>query len=465
MEEWSLRASLFKYWDRLNSSFWFLPSLMAMGAVTLSFVTVALDQSVTERWLRSLDWAYAGGAVGASAVLQTIAGSMITIAGVVFSLTLVALSLASSQFGPRLLRNFMRDTTNQLVLGTFIATFLYCLLVLLRIRYANEGVFVPRLSVTLGVVFALASLWVLIYFIHHVSVSVQADEIIARVGNELFDGIDRLFPEQIGAAREGREVEKNINENQIELADSSLPAEFERDARIVCARGDGYLQMIDASALLAIATDRNLVLRVEHHPGNYILLGSPLVLAWPAERCGDDLDGAINALFVLGYQRTAGQDVEFVIEQLVEVAARALSPGINDPFTAIACVDRLGSALRRLAGRRMPAVARHDAEGALRVLGPTTSFAAFTDVAFNQIRQYARANAAVTLRLLETIAAVAEATTRREDRAALQRHADMIIRGARIGLDEEEDRLAVEARYLNASQRLAAPLTVVGRDA
>ncbi len=131
-------------------------------------------------------------------MLGTIAGSMITIAGVVFSMTLVALSLASSQLGPRLLRNFMRDTTTQVVLGTFVATFLYCLLVLRTIRRPEEFVFVPHLSVTLGVLFAVVSLGVLIYFIHHVSVSIQANEIVARVGAELIEGVDRLFPEQIG---------------------------------------------------------------------------------------------------------------------------------------------------------------------------------------------------------------------------------------------------------------------------
>jgi uncharacterized membrane protein len=171
-----MKAIILKYWEQIRSSFWFLPSLMATAAVGLSFITVALDQRVTQKWLRRLGWVYNGGAEGASAVLQTIAGSMITIAGVVFSLTLVALSLASSQFGPRILRNFMRDTINQLVLGTFIATFLYCLLVLRTIRRDEGALFVPHLSVTLGVAFALASLWVLIYFIHHVSVSIQADE-------------------------------------------------------------------------------------------------------------------------------------------------------------------------------------------------------------------------------------------------------------------------------------------------
>ena len=195
-----MRAQLLKYWDRIRSSFWFLPSLMACGAVALALATVALDGSVTDDWLQTLAWVYTGGAEGASAVLETIAGSMITIAGVVFSLTLVALSLASSQFGPRLLRNFMRDTANQVVLGTFVATFLYCLLVLRTIRRADEVAFVPHLSVTLGVLFAIASLGVLIYFIHHVSVSIQADEIIARVGS----GADRRHrPPVSGTDRRG----------------------------------------------------------------------------------------------------------------------------------------------------------------------------------------------------------------------------------------------------------------------
>lgn len=439
-----MRAQIFKYWDRLNSSFWFLPSLMAFASVGLAFASVALDRQVTHKWLDSVGWAYGGNAEGASAVLQTIAGSMITIAGVVFSLTLVALSLASQQFGPRLLRNFMRDTANQLVLGTFVATFLYCLLVLLHIRYADEGAFVPSLSVTLGVAFALASLWVLIYFIHHVSVSVQADEIIARVGGELFAGIDRLFPTQIGEPAESPD-------------EGVLPDSFHHSAFHIDAKGDGYLQLIDANSLLALAVEHDVVVRVEMRPGQYVVTGMPLVSIFPAENVGDEareaLPERVNNIFVLGNQRTSGQDVEFVIEQLVEVASRALSPGINDPFTAIACVDRLGSALCRIGGRTMPSGRRLDEEGVVRVLAKPTTFAQLTDAAFNQIRQYSRSNVAVTLRLLETIAIVIAASHRAADRAALQRHADMIMRGARQGLAEENDLNAAEQRYATICSR------------
>lgn len=416
---------------------------MAGAAVALAFATVALDEAVADEWLQTLGWTYTGGAEGASLVLGTIAGSMITIAGVVFSMTLVALSLASSQLGPRLLRNFMRDTTNQAVLGTFVATFVYCLLVLRTIRRAAETLFVPHLSVTIGVLFALASLGVLIYFIHHVSVSIQADEVVARIGKELIEGIDRLFPEQ-----KGRGPTRPATESSAAAPSSAgLPASFDREARPVAADGDGYVQGIDADALMTLATQEDVLLRVERRPGQYVVTGRPLVMVWPGDRVPEELAVRVNSAFALGNQRTSAQDLEFAVHQLVEIAVRALSPGINDPFTAVACVDRLGSALCRLAQRDMPSPYRFDEQHRLRVVAAPVSFPGMVDAAFNQIRQSARSNAAVTIRLLETIAVIAGAAYRPQDRAALRRHAEMIARGAREGLPEVEDRHTVEERF------------------
>ncbi|HEY4188024.1 MAG TPA: DUF2254 domain-containing protein [Polyangia bacterium] len=440
-----MRLQLLKYAGRLRASFWFLPSLMATGAIAAAFGMVALDQGVTDKWVRALGWAYSGGAQGASAVLQTIAGSMITIAGVVFSLTLVALSLASSQFGSRLLRSFMRDTMTQVVLGTFVATFLYCLLVLRTIRRAEESLFVPHLSVTLGVVFAIASLWVLIYFIHHVAVSIQADEIVARVGENLAAGIDRLFPEQ---TTRGSALSTD------DAAGAGMPSSFETEAETVESKGDGYLQIIDMDALVLLARQESAVFRIERRPGQYVIRDHPLVSVWPAGHVTEALDARINAAFVLGNQRTSAQDIEFDVQELVEIAVRALSPGINDPFTAIVCVDRLGSALSRLVRRDTPSPYRLDGEGQLRVIAPPADFAGIVDSAFNQIRQYARTSVGVTLRLLEAIAAVADAAGSDERRVALQRHADMVVRGAREALPESQDRLAVEERYGEATKRM-----------
>jgi len=440
-----LKALLLKYWDRLGSSFWFVPAVMASLAVALAASAVELDRTIAEGWLERLGWIYSGGAEGASLLLGTVAGSMIAIAGTVFSMTLVALSLASSQLGPRLLRNFMRDTANQVVLGTFVATFVYCLLVLRTIRRADELAFVPHLSVSIGVLLAMVSIGVLIYFIHHVSVSIQADEVVARVGRELDEGIDRLFPGHLG--KPGSEVSRAPSE-------AYLPAAFAREARPVGALEDGYLQRIDADALMALAAEEDLLLRLERRPGHYLVKGRAMVMVWPGDRVTESLVDKMNAAFVFGHQRTASQDIEFSFNQLVEIAVRALSPGINDPFTAIACVDRLGSGLCRLARRNTPSALRFDPHGRLRLVAPGSSFAGIVDTAFNQIRQSARSNPAVSIRMLDAIVQIAGHVQRLPDADCLQRHACMIVRGAREAVPEADDLLAVEVAFTAAIEAL-----------
>lgn len=420
---------------------------MACLAVALAVAAVELDKAVGDDWLERLGWSYSGGAEGASLLLGTVAGSMIAIAGTVFSMTLVAMSLASSQLGPRLLRNFMRDTANQVVLGTFVATFVYCLLVLRTIRRADEVAFVPHLSVSIGVMLAMLSIGVLIYFIHHVSVSIQADVVVARVGHELEDGIGRLFPGQLG--KPGSETSNAPRE-------ASLPAAFEREALPVGVLEDGYLQLIDADALMELASQEDLLLRLERRPGHYLVHGQAMVMVWPGERVTEALVDRLNDAFVFGNQRTATQDVEFSFLQLVEIAVRALSPGINDPFTAVACVDRLGSALCCLARRDMPSPFRFDRDGRLRLVAPGSTFAGIVDMAFNQIRQSARSNPAVAIRMLDAITQIAGHVQHPPDAACLQRHADMIVRGAREAVPEAEDVLAVEARFMSAARALRA---------
>jgi uncharacterized membrane protein len=337
----------------------------------------------------------------------------------------------------------MRDTTTQVVLGTFIATFLYCVLVLRTIRRAEEIAFVPQLSVTVGVLLAVASVGVLIYFIHHVSVSIQVNEIVARIGRELIEKTDGLFPEHIG---------RGAPMTPAEPPDANHSEAFHKDARQVDADGDGYLQFIDGEALLELAMEEDVVVRLARKPGNYIVARSPLALIWPASRVTDRLTDRVRSLFVLGHQRTSDQDIEFGVNQLVEIAVRALSPGMNDPFTAITCVDQLGSVLCRLATREMPSHYRHDHQDRLRLIAPGNTFPELADAAFNQIRQYSRSSAAVTIRLLEAITVVAGFAHRPEDRTALLRHVEMIGRGAGEGLTENEDLRVVEARRQAAVQ-------------
>jgi uncharacterized membrane protein len=330
------------------------------------------------------------------------------------------------------------------VRGTFVATFHHRLLVLRTIRHAEEDAFVPPLSVTLGVLFALASMGVLIYFIHHVSVSIQADEIVSRVGAELIEGIDRLFPEHIG---QGAPAEA------AEATPAGLPADFDRQARPIAVKGDGYIQFIDPDVLMRVATRDDLLLRLEHRPGHYIVAGSALALAWPAEHISEQLTSEINEAIILGNQRTPVQDFEFALSQLVEIAVRALSPGVNDPYTAIRCVDRLGSALCRLAGRSAPSPYRRDKQNRLRVIAPPIMFPAVVDAAFNQIRQNAHTCAAVLIRLIETISVIASCVHRPEDRAALLRQAEIIARSTHEGLPDVEDRRDVE-KHLQTVRRI-----------
>jgi uncharacterized membrane protein len=450
-----VKLLFFKYWDRIRSGFWFLPTVMAAVAVVLSYLTVALDVLMQARGIHTWSWVYTGGAEGASAVLTAISGSMITIAGLVFSMTLVAMSLAASNFGPRLLHNFMRDTANQVVLGTFVSTFLYCLLVLRTIRRADEDAFVPHISVSLGVLFALGSLGVLIYFIHHVAVSIQADEIVTRVGDELIARVEKLFPEQIGSSDAVDGIERSGN---------GVPESFERQAHAIPARADGYLQLIDADALIKLATDEDALFRVERRPGQYVVTGSALVRVWPPERCNEELAAAINAAFALGAQRTAAQDIEYLIGQLVEIAVRALSPGINDPVTAITCIDRLSSALARFAQRSIPSPLRYDADHELRVIADGTTFTMAVDAAFGPIRRYGRSSAEVTLRLLDALAVVGKTVHRTEDRAVLSLHAAQVMRGARAGLPDRDDRREVMRRYDSVRRAVDARLESPGRD-
>ena len=434
-----MKGRVFAVWDALRTSFWFVPALMVLASIALAYLLTSLDARLQPADLAGLGWIYTGSAEGARSMLSTIAGSMLTVAGLSFSITIAALTLASSQFGPRLLRNFMRDTGNQVVLGTFIAGYIYCLLVLRTVRGGEDNAFVPQLSVTVGVGMALAGVAVLIYFIHHIAQSIQVAHLIARVGKELDEAIDHLFPERIGGA---------VAEGERPAADAQLPLHFDRDAVLVPASSSGYLQTVDDNQLLAITTDDDVVVRLVHRPGDWVVQESTIAEVWSPNHTGADLVARINDVFVLGIQRTETQDVEFPIQQLVEIAVRALSPGINDPHTATMCIDRLGASLCRLGDRAFPTPYRSDETGQLRVIARPVTWDSIVHTAFDEIRQYGRSSTAVTLRLLETLQRVAQRVTEMEGRAVLLRQAIMIERGSRAGLPEELDRQDVYERYV-----------------
>lgn len=439
-----MKTRLMNSWQRLRTSFWFLPSLLTLAAFLLALGVLTIDEKLKRDGLALPTGIYKGGPEGARAVLSVVAASMISVTGVTFSITIVALTLASSQFGPRLLRNFMRDTGNQVVLGVFLATFIYCLMVLRRVSGVEDDVFVPHLAVTVGVGLALGSLGVLIYFIHHVAQSIQAENVIAAVGTDLDEAIEEFYPKSVG---------KTFREDSVS-SESRLPENFDDEAVAVRARRTGYIQAVEGDELMRIAIDYDLILRVDYKPGDYIIAGSALVQAWPSGHIDEKLTDRINRVFLVGSHRTGEQDAEFAAHQLVEVALRALSPGINDTFTAINCIDRLGASLAKLAERVLPSGFRYDEKNRLRVVTEVDSFKGILNAAFDQIRQNGRDNAAVTIRLLEIIREIALHVHRPAHRAALMRQAEMIERASRSGLPEEEDRNDVQRRFAEAIKAL-----------
>ena len=264
-----MKTRLLNVWEALSTSLWFVPTIMATAAIVMSFVSVGWDAKVNAKLARSLSWLWSGGPDGARSLLSTIAGSMMTVTGVVFSITMVTLTLASSQFGSRLLRNFMRDRGNQIVLGTFISTFVYCLLVLRTVRSTAEGSFVPYISVTLGVVMALASLGVLIFFIHHVAGSIQAESLTAEVGTEFRKAVDKLCTN----AANGAEVEE--------------PRVDDVPLLVMRAEESGYVLSVDRDALVEEAAAAGLRVWLVCQPGDFVLRGGALAQVW-AELAGAD---------------------------------------------------------------------------------------------------------------------------------------------------------------------------------
>jgi len=293
-------------------------------------------------------------------------------------------------------------------------------------------------------VLAAASIGVLVFFIHHVSLSIQAPILVANVGGELLRALDRVLPEKLGEGGAPADAQPDV---------PPCPGE----AAPVCGKRGGYLQAIDADGLMELAAKHDLRIWLARRPGEFVVSELPLMHAHPRDRITDEIREALSGAFILGPQRTPEHDVEFNVHQLVEIAVRALSPGINDPFTAINCIDWLGQALCKLCGRRFPSPLRYDDENRLRVVAKTTDFAGVVDAAFNQIRQYGAGSVAVTLRLLECIAQVAACARTDEQRAALMRHARMIAQPDEESFSQRGDRADLRDRVAAALGAIGEP--------
>ncbi len=428
-----MTGRLREWLETLGDIFWIRPALLVLGGVVIGELMVLAEVTDTRLpWLPD-GWVYTGGEAGARALLGTVASSTIGVAGTTFSITVAALSLASAQMGPRLLRNFVRDRGNQYALGIFLGTFAYALVVLRTGRSIDEADFVPHLGVTGALLLALMSVGTLVWFVHHVASGINVETVIDGVHNELSAAIDRLHPGQPG-----------------HVTTVAPP----RGVPVALA-GRGYLRAVDEEGLADWAKKAGGVVVLLVRPGAYIFPGAA-VAELIGEREREEAAEAIRSAFSLGSKQAASQDLEFAVRQLVEIALRALSPGINDPFTAIAVIDRLGAALCEIVPRRLdePTVER---DGRVVVFREVTDYAGLCDAMFHTIRQNAAKSPAVLIRLLETLGRVIAVETDAKRRAELLRHAELSMSAGRLGIEDPADIAALEARHVAVRETMVAP--------
>jgi uncharacterized membrane protein len=354
--------------ERLRTSLWFVPALFALAAIGAALVLLAVDETLATD--DPAFFLYGGTAEGARSVLSAIAQSMLTFTGLVFTITMLVLQLASSQLSPRVMRTFLRDRANQVVLGLFVATFVFTLVVLRDVRTpvdGNDG-FVPGISIWVAFVLLLASVGAFVYYIDHMAHAIRASTVVANIAAETHEAIDRLYPDALSAtgATDGE-------------ADAVRPAD-----RVLPAPRGGVVVGVDDDVLTTLATKRDRQLEMVPAIGDFVPSGGPLLRLvgdWDDEALADAGD-AIE----LGDERTVAQDAAFGFRQLVDVAIRALSPGTNDPTTAVQALDRLHDLLRHLAEREIPSALRQDDSGRVVLVLPRPGWDDYVALAVDEIR-------------------------------------------------------------------------------
>jgi uncharacterized membrane protein len=420
-----------RYWNNLRASFWFVPSLIVAFSTALAVGLIEADSVGSRDWMADWPRLFGAGAEGARGMLATIAGSMMTVVGVTFSMTLMTLALASSQYTSRILRNFMSDRVTQLVLGIFAGVFTYCLIVLRTIRGGDEGGFVPSLSVAFSVVLAIGGIGTLIFFIHHIASSIQASTIIASVADETMRAVDRLFPGSLGHGQIGDAA--------------GVPPPPEGKWQSVRADDNGYIQSVDNATFIRVAREQKTIVRMERGVGDFVVEATPLVSLAHDGILTDEIIAEVQAAYSIDRHRTVEQDVAFGIRQIVDIALRALSPGINDSTTAAMCVDYLTAILARIAPLPLPSSRRFEG-GELRVIAIGPDFASLVAGSFDEIRGSASGNVAIMLRMLDALQTIGSLTHDADRRRVLGEQVCCIAEVGATSIPSSHDRARFDQR-------------------
>lgn len=423
-------------WRELKATFWFVPVIIIFASIFLAIGLVYLDGFVSVSQDGLGQFFFVNSSDSARSILSTISGAMMGVAGTVFSITLVALTLASSQFGPRLIKKFMYVRLNQIVLGAYISTYLYCLLILNAVKDRDDFTFIPSISILVAIIAAIMNIVLLIVFIHQIAISLQADKVISDISGFISKQVQSLFPEKLGV----------ISDNEESHDISNVISGFRMRTSIKSVKS-GYLQYIDREKLTEIVEKNDALLELYYRPGSHLVDGLMIGMLYSHNYLNQDSIDSILSQFVIGEIKTSQQDLEFSIHQMVEIALRALSPGINDPYTAIACIDNLKATMTYLAQAKFPSKYRFDDKSNLRIIEDILAFEGVLDAAFNQIRQFSGGSPAVIIRLMEALATIYQFTEHVNHKEAVIKHAQMVLNMGKQTIREEHDMEDLLARY------------------
>jgi uncharacterized membrane protein len=417
-------------WEELMGSFWFIPILIILFSIGLASTLIYFDRTVDIESMGVLRNILTESADSARSVLSTISGAMIGVAGTVFSITLVALTLATSQFGSRLLKNFMHERLNQVVLGTYVSTYVYCLIILNVIKDNDNEVFIPTLSILVAILAAIGNIILLIVFIHHISISIQASKVISDISSSLMKNIESIFSEEL-------DEENPTGTSNTESLDH-YTKEFPHSKELKSPKS-GYLQYLYNESLFKVAKKNEYIIVTLHRIGSYIVKNQPIITLYSKTEFTEKSVISFEDHMILGNSRTTQRDAEHSIHQMVEIACRALSPGINDPFTAISCIDNLTSTLCYLTEVKFPSKYKFDEEDQLRYVHKPLTYQGALDAAFLQIRQFSKGSPSVVIRLMEAMITIYNYTHHNIHKKAVREHAEMIMKVAENSFEESHD--------------------------
>jgi uncharacterized membrane protein len=438
-----------RVWDNLQSSLWFVPSLLVGSLIVLAFLFTWVDRLLGPTPVTLLPVFPEAGAAAAREMLSIIASSSLTVASVAFSFTIVVFSFASAQYSSRTLRTFMDDNVNQVVLGVLLGSFVYCTIVLRSTRL-EEQTPVPELSVSFALVLALANLVLFIVYIHHVAESIQAYSIIKRLSDQTIKSVAHLFPSNIGTDATGEPDADHF----------SMPV----DAGAVRANRSGYIQIVDGGLLMRVVTRQDLRLVLEKGVGSFVVKGEPLAYFAPPDHMTQNALRDLEYAFVLGEVRTIFQDSHYGLLQLSDVAVKALSPAINDPNTAIMSLNQIANVLRHVARAQFPGPFRCDPQGRVRVFAFGQSFEMLVAQGFDQIRRHASLDVAVLIKMLDAISEIADHTQDLERLSVLKQHVLAVKETCALNVTHSRDltlfnhKLEMIAGVMHLSADESAPL-------